>query len=784
MNDRIEARTEREAIDALEAALELSSTERRDFIRSHPTLGETARIRAMRLLDAGQHSNFGEGLQTGGAILIDADDEPEPEYVGAYRILRLIGRGGMGNVYLGERAAGDFEHVVAIKVIKRQLITDELVERFRRERQILANLTHPNIARLYDGGETDEGAPYFVMEFVEGLPLGAWLRNEPIDLETRLDIFSQICRAVESAHRRLIIHRDLTPPNILVTPDGQAKLIDFGIAAPHREDAQGQADSHGFTPGFGAPEQREGAPVDTLSDVYALGKLLALMTEGENDRELNAIAMKASAENGEDRYTGVAQLARDIANYRRGYVVEAYSEAPSYRLRKYVRRNLVPVALASLLSLLLIASLIAVTDAYRDAARERDLAEERYNQVRSLAKTLLFDAYDSVDALPGSTAAREMLARTAQSYLDALAQDADAPLDVRLEAGRGYMRLADVMGGVGGGNLGLREEALANYEHADAILTDLHTEAPGQREVSLALADLRYARSNMALHVEDDMARGLVFAESIEGVLEKGCDASDPCTLRRAQMAIAKAQNHAWLEAYKEAVGAADRALALLARMSAKTHRTSKAARLEALAHRFKGDALYYLDDVAGSAEQYDLAIRRLERAGAHGLENLDIARDLALLLWSRGGVLDELGRVEEAVATLDEARAIMQQQVDADPNDAGSLRLLAVVNGQRGLTLSSADRFREAIAAAEASLATRRRLSRLQPDQSGFARDVAIQLHGLGEIHAKAGNRASACRHFRAAIAQFDQFDVKWGMSDFDRSHTYVSAKAGARGC
>lgn len=780
--DRLEASNERAAIEVLEDALELPPSGRADHIRSRAGLNEAVRQRAIELLEAGSADDCGQGLRTGGARLVEEDDNPER--VGAYRILRLIGRGGMGNVYLAERAAGDFDHVVAIKIIKRRLISDELVERFRRERQILADLNHPHIARLFDGGETDEGAPYFVMEYVDGVPLGESLQIRESDLATRLSIFTQVCSAVEAAHQRLVIHRDLTPPNILVTANGQAKLIDFGIATPHLADDSGDPDNHRFTPGYGAPEQRAGAPVDTLSDVFALGRLLALLTGEEGEPELAAIAAKASAEIPQDRYAGVAQLARDIGNYRAGRAVEAFSDAPSYRLRKYVGRNRVPAILASLLTILLVGSLIGVTDAYRDAARERDIAEQRYDQVRSLANTLLFDVYDSVNTVPGSTAARELLATTAQGYLDALAKDPDASFDVRLEAGRGYLRLADVMGGVGGGNLGMRESALKNYGHADTILTGLYEEAPEHRGVALALADLRYAQSNVAVHIEDDMQRGLALALGIEAILRRGCDDSDPCKLRRAQAFVAEAQNHSWLEAYPDAIAASDRAIALLDSMEANPKEARDAVRLYAQAYRFKGDALYYLESLAGAVEQYDLAVEKLEAAAARGIADPDVSRDLAILHWSRGGSLDELDRVDEAVAALDRARAIMHRQVDADPDDAGSLRLLAVVNGQRGLTLSSAGRFREAIAAAEASLATRRQLSRLQPDQSGFFRDVAIQLNGLGEIHQRAGNRAAACRLFIATIRQFDQLDARWGMSDFDRNDTYARAKQGISGC
>ncbi|MEL7447194.1 MAG: serine/threonine-protein kinase, partial [Pseudomonadota bacterium] len=249
--DRTDPAIEREAMAALEEALDLPSDERRDFVRSKPSLSQAVKDRATALLqsiDAPVSS-----LLTGGASA-ELEDEAVPDQIGAYRILRLIGRGGMGNVYLGERAAQDFDHAVAIKVIKKRLINPHLIERFRAERQILADLNHPNIARLFDGGETEAGAPYFVMEFVDGVPLNQWIELASRSLEERIQVFLQICAAVETAHQRLIIHRDLTPPNILITPQNVVKIIDFGIARSEQSDHEGKDSSFGHTPGFAAPE--------------------------------------------------------------------------------------------------------------------------------------------------------------------------------------------------------------------------------------------------------------------------------------------------------------------------------------------------------------------------------------------------------------------------------------------------------------------------------------------------------------------------------------------------
>ena len=211
---------------------------------------------------------------------------PEPEWSGAvigrYRLLREIGRGGMGAVWLAERADGHYEQQVALKLIKRGMDSDEILARFLRERQILARLEHPNIARLLDGGVSDEGRPYFVMELVEGHPITRACDTRRLGIEDRLRLFVTVCRAVQHAHRNLVVHRDLKPTNVLLTESGEVKLLDFGVAKLLGEEPTGEATAPGrlLTPEYASPEQLHGGSVTTASDVYQLGLLLYELLTG------------------------------------------------------------------------------------------------------------------------------------------------------------------------------------------------------------------------------------------------------------------------------------------------------------------------------------------------------------------------------------------------------------------------------------------------------------------------------------------------------------------------
>ena len=279
-------------IDAIfDAALDVAPDERDTFItqRCGDDVGLRAEVRA--LLNA--HSRSGEFLeapavQLGAALLEEpsAPDQPvAPERAGPFRIVREIGRGGMGVVYLAARAGAEFEQRVALKVIRQASRGSDVVRRFLEERRILALLEHPGIARLIDGGVTDQGEPYFAMELVDGEPIDTYCDSRQLAIEQRLDVFGAVCDAVQYAHEHLVIHRDLKPSNILVRGDGQLKLLDFGIAKlldPLRSDG-GQETQTGLmalTPEYAAPEQVRGKAVSTATDTYALGVLLYVLLAG------------------------------------------------------------------------------------------------------------------------------------------------------------------------------------------------------------------------------------------------------------------------------------------------------------------------------------------------------------------------------------------------------------------------------------------------------------------------------------------------------------------------
>ena len=414
------------------------------------------------------------------------------ERVGPYRLVRRIGRGGMASVYLAERADGQWRQEVAVKVIRRGVDTEDVVRRFVAERQILSSLTHPNIARLLDGGTTSDGLPYLVMEHVEGTPIVRHCDERRLSIPERLRLFCEVGRAVQHAHGRLVVHRDLKPSNILVDSEGRVKLLDFGIAKLLEESVEEGVTLAGrrpLTPSWASPEQTRGDPITTASDVYQLGLLQCELLTGRlpyetraispalteraiSDAEparpsslvtdqaaalrdtdarglavrlrgdLDTIVLKALRKEPEDRYASAESMVEDVERHLAGQPVRARPDSIGYRARKFVARNRMGVAAAVAFALLLVASSLVASFQARRLARERDRAlteEARAERVTDFV-TDLFRAADPNEVGGEDVTALELLDAGAARALQELAGDPAAQADVLGAIGEMYVR--------------------------------------------------------------------------------------------------------------------------------------------------------------------------------------------------------------------------------------------------------------------------------------------------------------------------------------------------------
>ncbi|HEU0178664.1 MAG TPA: serine/threonine-protein kinase [Blastocatellia bacterium] len=389
-------------------------------------------------------------------------DDLTGERVGSYRVTRLIGRGGMGAVYEAERDDEQFLQQVAIKIIKRGMDTDFVRDRFLRERQILASLDHPHIARLFDGGATPTGLPYFVMEFVAGEPITSYCRRSQLSVNEKLKLFRKVCSAVQHAHQRLVIHRDLKPSNILITEDGEPKLLDFGIAklvSPDGSQPYTRTETalRLMTPEYASPEQARGQAIATTTDVYSLGVVLyELLTErrphefktsspAEIERaicdteidepskvvgqmtgaptrlaralegDLDNITLMAMRKEPERRYQSVEQFSEDIRRYLAGMPVAARKDTFGYRAGKFVRRHKAGVAILALVAILAVAMAVQAAR----IARERDRANQAVATAQAVEQSLvaMFEVADPGKARGNVITARELLDQGAEKVL-------------------------------------------------------------------------------------------------------------------------------------------------------------------------------------------------------------------------------------------------------------------------------------------------------------------------------------------------------------------------------
>ena len=495
----------------LDIALELPTEERGAWLDRLDSREAVYRDVIAKLLEAHAHAEA-QGFLGSPATL---DGVPPPGVfssfrqgieIGPYRLDREIGRGGMGTVWLAERSDGRFERRVAVKFLGIALSGRIGQERFKREGRILGGLLHPHIAELLDAGVTETGHPYLVLEHVDGEPIDAYCRQRNLDAHACVRLFLDVLAAVTHAHANLIVHRDIKPSNVLVSTDGRVKLLDFGIAKLMEQDGRADdatltGEALALTPLHAAPEQLKGEAVTTATDVYALGVLLYMLLAREHpagrgphspadllravvetepprpseatgipDRlrrqvrgDLDTIVARALKKNPAERYASVTALGEDLSRYLKREPIRARPDTLLYRASKFVVRNRLAVAGVTLASVALI-----VTAGV--AVRRGIDARNRFDQVRKMAHTFLFDFHDELDRVAGTTKAKELLVSTASEYLDNLARSAGNDRDLLRELAEAYERLADVQGGSSSNaNLNQRSAALESRMRAIGI---------------------------------------------------------------------------------------------------------------------------------------------------------------------------------------------------------------------------------------------------------------------------------------------------------------------------
>jgi serine/threonine protein kinase/tetratricopeptide (TPR) repeat protein len=623
-------------------------------------------------------------------LLADAPVSSEGR-CGAYRLVNLLGNGGMGAVYLAERADGEVEQQVAIKFIRAGRDLPSFHARFLRERQILASLNHPGIARLLDVGHS-EGHPYLVMEFVEGTRIDRY--SEALDTRQIVEVFTRVCDAVSYAHRNLVVHRDLKPSNILVDTAGQPKLLDFGIAKLLDDPDDTHTLNHAMTPEYASPEQRRGDPEATTTDIYSLGAVLYRLLTGSSPRhpappsrdipkDLATILHKAMREEPAGRYGSVDLLIADLRAYLEHRPVQARRGNAWYHARKFARRNRVPVAAAAVAAAGIVGGLLL-------ANRERNIAERRFNEVRQISRQFL-DLDADIRVLPGSTKARQRIVSASVGYLERLASDvrpsrwsAAQDLELELEIAEAYLKVARVQGVPVNANLGQWTQARESLAKADALVESVLSSPalPSRRRALLLSAEI--ARDSMILTQSSSPTQALAFGGKAAGRLEELLRSpvySAEDAVAAAALYVNIAQGHTNMHRVEQGARYAHRAVEIARAYDRDQRQLGKALGVLANTARFSGDLDRALEAIRASRA---LAEKRLHPDDTESMLHLSAA------IWREGLILGEfnninLGRPNEAEPLLQQALDIDEALARKDPNDYTSRSYVSMAGRELG---------------------------------------------------------------------------------------------------
>jgi tetratricopeptide (TPR) repeat protein len=699
--------------------------------------------------------------------------------VGAFRLVSEIGAGGMGIVFRAERTDGTFEQRVAVKLVTASIHHPDAARRFRAERQILASLRHANIVTLLDGGVTAEGQPYLVMEHVDGVPITVYCRERRLPPAERLALFGQVCAAVQYAHRHFVVHRDLKPANILVTTDGLVKVLDFGVAkllegpGTRAAEAPTVAGLGPLTPNYASPEQLRGSPITTSSDVYALGvllyelltggrpyetegkpldEILRVVLEGKPPRrglrgDLDAVVARAMAKEPERRYASAEELAGDVSRYLQGQPVVARTPSLAYLLRKLAARHRAAVAVAAVSLCLLVAALGVVVRQRQVARRAQARAEKRFEDVRSLANTLIFKIHDAVEPLAGSTPVRQTILSEALTYLDGLAAESAEDPALRLELARAYVRIGKVQHRRDGAALGDREAALVSQGKARELvrtLVDAPRPAPAAlaawADVHLALADLLEGAESLAA------ARQALEAASRRLEAEPGsADAQALLARTHFRMAMevgAPASLAHWLEAGR-----------LFDRLLAEDPDNANKQRNVALVAKYLGDYYKGAGDLPRALEHRRRALELDEKRAQRFPDDMNAQNDLAIDLGAIATSLADGREYAEAIRLYERSLAIRRRISDADPANVYARGRVAFGHYLLVLPCSAMGQEARAIQHARRAIAIYEPLTAID---RGYKVDAGAAWSALARVQDRAGRRAAACEAYRSAHALF----------------------------
>lgn len=743
--------------------------------------------------------------------------------LGPYTVIQKIDEGGMAAVYQAVRDDAEFRKLVAVKVLKPGMDTDFILERFHNEKQILAHFDHANIAKLLDSGATPGGRPYFVLDFIAGQPVDVFCREGGLSIEARLRLFQRICGAVEYAHQNLIVHRDLKPRNILVTAEGEPKLLDFGIAKILSDERElTMVNLRPMTPEYASPEQIRGEPVSTATDIYCLGVVLYELLTGRRPfraaagsphelarmildaaprrpstavrnpedvetgpcdpaqaqrwaktlrGDLDNIVFKAMHPEPQRRYRSVGDLSADIDRYFAGLPVLAADDDWKYRAGKFTRRNRTAVVAGALVFLSLAAGLVVARHEAAVARRQRAISEQHASEIRRLAKTLIFDLHDAIQNLPGATPVRAKLLGRATEALDSLKSSAGGDPVIGRELATAYERLADVQGAPQDFNLGETASALRNYRNALALLEQVRQASPGDLSVVRSMAAVEWAMSAIL----DRLGEVQPAAEAAQKALElrELVARAEPNRLdaRRDLAAAYYVRGNAAITAgdLNAARAARAKALDLWESIALDDPKDSKTGYQVSLSAKMLAAVEQRFQDFSSARKHLEQArlidVARRQAAPSDASAQLDLSFDLSEL----GELSVRTGNLAAAAGYYREAREIREKLLAHETGNERLQNRVAYIQSREGRVQLRLGHTREARAAFQRALNLRRAVAS-DPSNLDAQFALAESQGDLGALRCAAGDAAGGKVVLTRALASIEELDRRRPLAIEDR--------------
>ena len=801
--------------DLLEKALELAPEQRSAYLdgacSSDPALrkevedllADSADVPSSFLQSSAMAEMIGaeiEGIASVAAL------EPGQEFAQRFRLIRKLGEGGMGQVWLAEQTL-PMRRQVALKMIKAGMYDEAVVQRFQSERQSLAIMEHPAIAKVFDAGTTPQGQPYFVMEYVPGLPITEYCDQNKLTIRDRLELFIETCEAVQHAHQKAIIHRDLKPANILVVEvDGKPmpRIIDFGLAKAVTHPIAAEALKTQFgnlvgTPGYMSPEQADAnvQDIDTRTDVYSLGVVLYVLLAGREpfeskqgqkqqfdeflrklredealkpstrvsgDRlsssaiaearstesrqlirilrgDLDWITMKALEKDRARRYGAPSDLAADIRRYLNHQPVLARPASAAYRSGKFVKRHKFALAVASVFALLALVGAVAIVREARIARMQEVRAERRFASLRKLTDSMLFEFHDSIETLPGSTAARELVVSRALEYLQQIEAEANGDPATLRDLAAAYERIGRIRADEGNphlGGVGSFEQAKELYGKALEIRQKLASLDPSNATLQLELTDtlLNVARIHEQL---GDMSGALQFLQQRLAIQEElqRTHGSDTLAFESARTLANMGALHVWLGDRDSTLAYESRALDI-GKELLKANPNSVQARITVWRSlTWSGWALKLQRRFRDAAASWRGALAISEKLASEDPNNTTYQR---YLISDHGNLCESLayaGEFSEVRSHCETAIAINRIMVNSDRKNAQALADLGNSNMTMGLALYLMHSPRQASIYEQRATSIYQDLALRDPDSLSNALDRSESLLYLGRVEA-----------------------------------------------